>query len=520
MSHPNNSKVEDENNANHIEENPEPEKETLLRGKPSHPRILERRLSQPAEHVFHYEHVKEIFLEPDLIVEEESDPNKNPDDEKLFDWSKGFILPQRVILSIMGFFAILNAYTMRIALSMAINKIAKSPEYNSTEPGFDENVCLPSDVGGEEIGSTGDYEWSESLQGLILSSFYIGYLITHIPGGILAEKFGGKWVLSLGILSTAFFTLITPLAIHTGGAGGLIAVRILMGLGEGTTFPALSALLSSWVPAKERSKLGSLVMGGGQVGTILGNVISGLIMDTHPWEMVFYVFGGIGVVWFIIFTPLCYSDPDSHPFIKEKEKNYLKREMGSIERNRNLPPTPWLAIMTNAPMIALIFAQIGHDWGFYIMVTDLPKYMDNVLRFSIKANGLFSSLPYLAMWIVSLWSGYLSDVLINKGILGITMSRKLFTCIAAIGPAIFMVAASYAGCDKTIVVVLFTICMGLMGAFYAGMKLNPLDLSPNYSATLMAITNGIGSITGIVTPYLVGALTPNVSIVNIIIYFS
>lgn len=83
---------------------------------------------------------------------------------------------------------------------------------------------------------------------------------------------------------------------------------------------------------------------------------------------------------------------------------------------------------------------------------------------------------------------------------------------AAVGPAFFMVAASYAGCDKTVVVILFTICMGLMGTFYAGMKLNPLDLSPNYSATLMAITNGIGSITGIVTPYLVGALTPNVSI--------
>lgn len=103
--------------------------------------------------------------------------------------------------------------------------------------------------------------------------------------------------------------------------------------------------------------------------------------------------------------------------------------MGSLERNTNLPPTPWLAIMTNAPMIALICAQIGHDWGFYIMVTDLPKYMDNVLKFSIKANGLYSSLPYLAMWIVSLSSGYLSDVLINRGVLGITMSRKFFTCL-------------------------------------------------------------------------------------------
>lgn len=202
----------------------------------------------------------------------------------------------------MGFFAILNAYTMRIALSMAINKIAKPQEYNSSAPDFQENVCIAEDVEGGAMEKGGEYEWSESLQGLILSSFYIGYLITHIPGGILAERYGGKWILGLGILSTAFFTLITPLAIHTGGAGGLIAVRILMGLGEGTTFPALSALLSQWVPAKERSKLGSLVLGGGQVGTILGNIISGVIMDNHPWEMVFYVFGGIGVLWFVIFV--------------------------------------------------------------------------------------------------------------------------------------------------------------------------------------------------------------------------
>lgn len=68
-----------------------PEKETLLRDRPAaNPKILERRLSQPAEHVFHYEHVKELFLEPDLIVEEETNPNKKPDDdEKLVDWSKG-----------------------------------------------------------------------------------------------------------------------------------------------------------------------------------------------------------------------------------------------------------------------------------------------------------------------------------------------------------------------------------------------------------------------------------------------
>lgn len=78
----------------------------------------------------------------------------------------------------------------------------------------------------------GYYEWDEKTQGLILSSFFYGYIVTHLPGGIIAEKFGGKYSLGLGILSTAFFTLITPITVKLGGANALIALRVLEGLGE------------------------------------------------------------------------------------------------------------------------------------------------------------------------------------------------------------------------------------------------------------------------------------------------
>lgn len=71
-------------------------------------------------------------------------------------------------------------------------------------------------------------------------------------------------------------------------------------------------------------------------------------------------------------------------------------------------------------------------------------------------------------------------------------------------------AASYADCDKVLVVTLFTIAMGFMGTFYPGMKVNPLDLSPNYAGSIMAVTNGIGAITGVIAPYVVGVMTPNV----------
>ncbi|XP_063699068.1 putative inorganic phosphate cotransporter isoform X2 [Culicoides brevitarsis] len=424
--------------------------------------------------------------------------------------SKCFCIPQRWVLAIMGFLAVTNAYTMRICLNVAITEmVVKHQDEGTVEDGY----CPAANVTEGGGGSTGgEYEWSEALQGLILSAFFWGYVITHIPGGILAEKFGGKWALSLGILSTAIFTLLTPLAVELGGANMLIGIRFLEGLGEGTTFPALSALLAAWIPLNERSKIGSLVFGGGQVGTILGTYLSGVLLHNFDWPWVFYFFGVIGLLWFILFTLLCYSDPGSHPFIKDREKEYLNKELGQLTRDKTLPPTPWMAIITNGPMLALIAAQIGHDWGFFIMVTDLPKYMSDVLHFSIKENGLYSSLPYMMMWLVSVTSGILGDWLIKTGRIGITASRKLFTTIASVGPAIFIMLASYAGCDKTLVVVHFTIAMGIMGTFYPGMKVNPLDLSPNYAGTLMALTNGIGAITGIITPALVGLMTPNRSI--------
>lgn len=170
-------------------------------------------------------------------------------------------------------------------------------------------------------------------------------------------------------------------------------------MGEGTTFPALSALLAAWIPLKERSKLGSFVFGGGQIGTILGTAVSGLLIDYFDsWESVFYFFGILGVVWFILFTLLCYSDPESHPFIKDSEKEFLTRELGCLQRDKTLPLTPWRAIFTSVPMMALVCAQIGHDFGFFIMATDLPKVRflgrDKGLRF----NGFFD---HFSTWLTS-----------------------------------------------------------------------------------------------------------------------
>ncbi|CAG9798969.1 unnamed protein product [Chironomus riparius] len=316
------------------------------------------------------------------------------------------------------------------------------------------------------------YEWSEQYQGVILGAFYWGYTLLHIPGAILSAEYGGKYTLSIGILSTAILTLLTPLTIQYGGAGWLIALRVLEGFGEGTTFPALNTLLSAWIPLKERAKAAAFVYGGAQ-------------------------------------EFLCYKDPESHPFISDKEKSYLKKELNQLSRDKAIKKTPWLKICTSVPMIALVVAQLGHSFGYFTVVTDLPKYMADVLKFKIKENGLYSTLPYVAMWIMSIIFGTISDWMLTKKWISLTNSRKLFTTFSFTVPGVFLVVASFSGCDRMQAVLMFTVAMGFMGAYYSGMKANNLDLSPNFAGAIMAITNGIGAIIGIINPYIIGLITPN-----------
>lgn len=80
-------------------------------------------------------------------------------------------------------------------------------------------------------------------------------------------------------------------------------------------------------------------------------------------------------------------------------------------------------------------------------------------------------------------------------------------------PGLFLIFASFGECDRVAVIVLFVFGVGTMGPYYAGMRVNPLDLSPNYAGALMALKNGIASLFGGLSPFVVGAIIPNVSLI-------
>ncbi|KAL1129021.1 hypothetical protein AAG570_013553 [Ranatra chinensis] len=412
----------------------------------------------------------------------------------------------------MGFFALANGYIQRFCLSLAITEMVATHRLHPTK--IDPHACPFEDTittNGTVHSATGEFVWDESTQGLILSSFFWGYVVMQLPGGLIAERFGGKYTLAAGMLTSTLATLLTPAVARTWGAVGLIILRFALGLGQGPLYPSLNVLLAQWAPEKERGRLGAIVFAGAQIGNVISMALSGFLIYHGGWTTVFYVFGTLGLIWVLLWQILCYNQPSEHPFLSKTESDYLAEELSKIKSKDNLPPTPWRSILTSVPLWGLIIAQIGHDWGLFTIITDLPKYMKSVMHFSITQNGLWSAAPYLVMWMFAILSGWIVDWLVGPRHVNITIVRKIFVSIASVGPAIGILAASYSGCDKVMVAAFFTMGMGLMGAFIPSLKVNALDLSPNYAGTLMALVGGIGAISGIITPYLVGILTPNVS---------
>lgn len=144
-------------------------------------------------------------------------------------------------MTIMGMLGVMMAYTMRACLSISITQMVL-PMKISWQQGqkgvcpIDEMdvsnqtsyVVLPHDNYSDRLA------WNEETQGMVLSAFYYGYIVMHIPGGIMAQRFGGKFIVAYTILSTSVLTLLTPTMARLGPTH-LMALRFIQGLGEVNT---------------------------------------------------------------------------------------------------------------------------------------------------------------------------------------------------------------------------------------------------------------------------------------------
>ncbi|XP_011302333.1 putative inorganic phosphate cotransporter [Fopius arisanus] len=353
----------------------------------------------------------------------------------------------------------------------------------------------------------GPFLWDKKTQGLIHSMYFTGYLISMIPSGIVAEKISARWVMNIAVLLNAIASVLSPAAANL-SFGVFAGMRFIQGLGGGASFPAMHVMIAKWAPPKERNVIGSIIYAGTALGTVISILLTGLIAAELGWKAVFYIEGGLCLIWCTVWWIAIQDSPgEQKRFISTYEKAYILDALGtSGSEHHSSKKIPLGRIFTSMPFIAILVAHFCSNCGWYMLLTQLPTYMNEVLHFDLKTNAGLSSLPYFCMWIFTLILSYLLTNLQGKGTISMTISRKIGTLFASVPPMVCLVLVSYMT-NATGAVVVMTIAVTCIGGMYCGFLANHIDIAPNFAGTLVALTNAVATIPGIVVPIVVGYLT-------------
>ncbi|CAL4066227.1 unnamed protein product, partial [Meganyctiphanes norvegica] len=177
----------------------------------------------------------------------------------------------------------------------------------------------------------GEFDWNEFTQAKIIGSFYWGYIWSQIPGGRVAETLGASEVVGISMLIAAILNLVLPAAADHDYTT-LIAVRILLGLAEGATFPALQVLMANWAPPQERSWLLTLVFMGSKFGIIIAYPTAAALIKIWGWKATFYVPSIVTLFWCVLWKSIVSNTPNEFRWITQYEKNYIAASIGDTVR--------------------------------------------------------------------------------------------------------------------------------------------------------------------------------------------
>jgi ACS family sodium-dependent inorganic phosphate cotransporter len=334
--------------------------------------------------------------------------------------------------------------------------------------------------------------WTDTTKGIVLSSFFVGYLLFMVIGGVLANRYGGKIVLGTAVVLWSFFTILTPYAAAISGAM-LIAARILLGAGEAVSSPSIFNLLARWVTPGGRARAVSFVSSGATVGALIALLSTGWIVSTYGWQMAFYSFGVIGLVWAIAWYFLAYDSPAEHPRISDQELDLLK---GAVVAEKGNNKIPWTKLFSHASIWALIISGFCVNWSLYVFLAWLPSYFYDSHGLSIVSSGIFAAAPWLAMSLGMVLGGMIADGLLKSG-WSTTLVRKTMQTVGLGGSSLCVL---FAGSASSFAAALsLTIgALGLLSLCYSGFAAAVIDVAPEHSDVLWGVVNTVGTLPGII----------------------
>ncbi|XP_056306712.1 vesicular glutamate transporter 1 [Danio aesculapii] len=406
-----------------------------------------------------------------------------------------FGLPRRYIIAILSGLGFCISFGIRCNLGVAVVSMVN-------------NHTVYRD--GKPYVVKAQFNWDPETVGMIHGSFFWGYIVTQIPGGFICQKFAANRVFGFAVVSTSILNMMIPTAARM-HFGCVILVRILQGLVEGVSYPACHGIWAKWAPPLERSRLATTAFCGSYAGAVIAMPLAGVLVQYSGWSSVFYVYGSFGVCWYLFWILVSYESPAAHPTITPEERKYIEDAIGESAGLANPLTkfnTPWRQFFTSMPVYAIIVANFCRSWTFYLLLISQPAYFEEVFKFEISKVGILSALPHLVMTIVVPIGGQLADYLRTHNLMTTTNVRKLMNCGGFGLEATFLLVVGFSH-TKGVAISFLVLAVGFSGFAISGFNVNHLDIAPRYASILMGISNGVGTLSGMVCPLIVGAMTRN-----------
>ncbi len=339
-----------------------------------------------------------------------------------------------------------------------------------------------------------DFNLSPVEVGAVISAFFFGYAIFQIPGGMLADRFGPRKVMVVGISWWTIFTVITGVM---NSLNPMLFIRALFGIGEGV-FPGSSwRMIANWFPLKERSTANGFMMSSNFFGPAIAPLFVVAIMSTWGWRTVFYLLLIPGVVMVWLLYKFATNTPEEHKTISAEELAEIRgdRADGQAAPVKTVSFKQILRSVTAWKCFLIWFFFDITFWGFMSWV---PSYLVNERGYAMVKMGVTASIPFFAGTVGLILGGWLSDRFFpNK--------RALYVCGANIVAGIAIYFTYHA--SPEMIMTIMTFAGLLIGVAFGAIWGLPMTVMPK---EVMGVASGFinmaGQIAGFIAPLLLGFL--------------
>jgi ACS family glucarate transporter-like MFS transporter len=352
---------------------------------------------------------------------------------------------------------------------------------------------------------------STEAMGWLFSAFLLGYALLQIPGGWLADKFGGRRVIFLAVLWWSVFTALTarapnlPLARWFSIVWSFAIIRFLVGAGEAASQPGINKIVAAWTGISRRGIGSSFSIAGIGLGGATTPILIAWVMQRWGWRSSFYIAGGIGIVAAMLWGWYVTDRPEQHPSVNAAELELIRQRQPAplAGAQSHSVRTPWKRILSSPSIWSLCVAYFCQGFPIYFFHTWFFIYLVNFRGLSITRGSLFGSLPYIAIVCLVPLGGLFSDFAVNH--FGKRHGRHIAIAAGMLPSAVLLWAGSHTASNALAISFL---AAGAGFNLFAAVSFWAIciDLTTEFTGSVSALMNTFGNLGGWLSPIVTGYL--------------